>query len=85
MHIDELLRMMVENHASDLHLKVGARPILRIHGELVPLEDIPELGVEEIRQVFNEVSSEGQRTSFMQESELDFAYSVEGLDRFRVN
>jgi twitching motility protein PilT len=85
MHINELLTLMVNKGASDLHLTVPSPPVLRIYGELIPQEDLPPLTVKDIELALEQVSSEEQRAVFDREWELDFAYSVPGLARFRVN
>ena len=85
MHIDELLSMTVDKDASDLHLKAGGAPVLRINGELVPQETMPAMTSEDMKQVFEEVTTDEQRSSFAAEMELDFAYQVNSIGRFRVN
>jgi len=85
MNIDDLLRVVVERDASDLHLKAGSPPVLRINGELVPYGDPLGLTPEEVKQAFDHLTSEEQREKFARELELDFAYGVPGLARFRVN
>ena len=85
MEIGKLLHLMVDKGASDLHLKVSSRPVLRIDGLLITQEDFPPLAVEDIESVFGQVATREQRDIFLRERELDFAYSVSGLARFRVN
>lgn len=85
MQMDELLRMIVTKGASDLHLKVSGVPVLRISGELVPQKEMSEVTAEDMKQFFEEITSDGQRESFAKELELDFAYQVDGIGRFRVN
>jgi len=87
MNIDDLLHIVVERDASDLHLKAGSPPVLRINGELVPYTYGDPLGLtpEEIKEAFEHVTTEQQREEFAGELELDFAYSVHGFARFRVN
>ena len=85
MHIDDLLRMTVTKGASDLHLKVRGVPVLRINGELVPQKEMPEVTPEDMKQLFEEVATDEQRSSFANELELDFAYHASGIGRFRVN
>ncbi len=80
-----LLQLMVNKDASDLHLMVNSRPVLRIHGDLVPQEDLPSLSAGEVESIFEQVANQEQQTTFRIERELDFAYSVPGLARFRVN
>jgi twitching motility protein PilT len=85
MEIGKLLSLMVDRDASDLHLKVSSRPVLRIDGMLVTQEDFPPLAGEGIKSGFEQVATREQRDAFVRELELDFAYSVSGLARFRVN
>ena len=85
MEIDELLKLMVDKGASDLHLKVPRPPVLRIDGVLIPQEDSQPLTGKDIESVLEQVASQEQRVAFGRELELDFAYSVPGLARFRVN
>jgi len=85
MQIDELLKRMVDSGASDLHLKVPSPPVFRIDGLLIPQEDWPSLASRDIELVFEHISTQQQRGVFGKELELDFAYSIPGLARFRVN
>lgn len=84
MQIDELLKLMVEKDASDLHVKVGSPPTLRIYGRLYPIE-MPPLRAEDTRGIILSMITEEQRKRFEDEQELDVAYTVEGFARFRVN
>ncbi|MFN4219831.1 MAG: type IV pilus twitching motility protein PilT [bacterium] len=82
--VDVLLKMMVEKNASDLHLKAGSPPMLRIDGELEPA--IPQvLPPNAIRKIIESMLTEQQKAKLVAERELDFAYSVPGLARFRCN
>ncbi|MFC2068408.1 type IV pilus twitching motility protein PilT [Chloroflexota bacterium] len=85
MPINELLQLTVDKEASDLHLRVPSPPVLRIDGTLTPQGDLPSLTVEDIEKIFREITTEEQRGIFLRDLELDFAYSVPGLARFRVN
>ena len=85
MNIDELLRFMVEKGASDLHLRVPGPPVLRIDGRLLPVDGHPGTTPAEIKKAFEHLTSESQRDRFYSDLELDMAYSVPGLARFRVN
>ncbi len=82
--IDDLFRLMVEQKASDLHLTSGAPPYLRLHGDMQPL-NYRELSNQDIQGLIFEILSEKQKKSFIEKWELDFAYVVEGLGRFRCN
>lgn len=82
--IDRLLKSMVELKGSDLHLKVGEPPIVRVHGRLLR-EDAPALSAAEVRSLVDMVLNDEQKVTLDRDLELDLAYSVPGLARFRVN
>ena len=79
-----LLRLMVEKKASDLHLETDSPPVLRIDGDLLT-QTLPSLGDAAMNSILAETTSEEQRDRFRREEELDFAFSIEGIGRFRVN
>jgi twitching motility protein PilT len=83
--IDGLLKLMVEKGASDLHIKVPSPPILRIEGDLITQEGLPPMRPDDVVCIFEQITTVEQREIFHRELELDFAYSVHGLARFRVN
>jgi twitching motility protein PilT len=85
MQIDDLLRIAMERKASDLHLKVGNYPYLRVDGELVPLSDQPRISAEDMLNMAFSMMSNRQKQKFKEAAELDMAYGVAGLGRFRVN
>jgi twitching motility protein PilT len=85
MQIDDLLRTAMERKASDLHLKVGNYPYLRVDGELVPLSDQPRISAEDMLNMAFSMMSNRQKQKFKEAAELDMAYGVAGLGRFRVN
>ena len=85
MHIDDLLRLAIERHASDLHLKVGNYPHLRVDGELVSLSDLARVSAEDMLNMAFSMMSNRQKQKFKEMTELDMAYGVAGLGRFRVN
>ena len=85
MQIDDLLRIAVERKASDLHLKVGNFPYLRVDGELVPLADTKRVTAEDMLNMAFSMMSNRQKQKFKESAELDLAYGVAGLGRFRVN
>src|SRR6266478_5392115 len=85
MHIDDLLRIAIERKASDLHLKVGNYPHCRIDGDLVPISDQPRISAEDMLNMAFSMMSNRQKQKFKDSSELDMAYGVAGLGRFRVN
>jgi twitching motility protein PilT len=83
--IDQLLAQVIEQNASDLHLTVGIPPVLRIHGELKPIPDLPPLGSEDTHALARGLMSEKQMGKFERNREIDFAISLKRLGRFRVN
>src|SRR5271166_6282528 len=85
MNIDDLLRIATERKSSDLHLKVGNYPHLRIDGELVPLTDQPRVSAEDMLNMAFSMMSARQKQKFKETTEIDMAYGVAGLGRFRVN
>ena len=85
MEVNELLKLMVDKKASDMHLRVPSPPVLRIDGVLISQEDLPPLDSKDIEMAFERIANPTQRSFFLKEKELDFAYSVTGLARFRVN
>jgi twitching motility protein PilT len=85
MHIDDLLKIAMERKASDLHLKVGNFPHIRLDGELVPLTDQPRVAAEDMLNMAFSMMSNRQKQKFKETAELDMAYGVAGLGRFRVN
>ncbi len=84
-NINELLVRMMEMGASDLHVTSGARPAIRLHGGLVQLEDQALLTPPVLQRVLYAMLTQKQREKFEEELELDFAYSVPGKARYRVN
>ena len=82
--IDDLLRDLVEKDASDLHLKAGQAPCMRIRGELVRL-DIPAIPIEEHNNRLFSILNEERRHRLETVKEVDLSYNVPGLARFRVN
>lgn len=85
MDINELLKKARSLDASDLHIKVGSPPILRIYGELTPLSSEKRVSEEDALNVALSVMSPAQRDIFKKKNDIDLAYSVPGLGRFRCN
>ena len=83
--IDDLLRVACSQSASDLHLKVGAFPFMRIGGELHPIENAPRLKPEDTLDMAFSIMSNRQKQRFKEISEVDIGYGVSGLGRFRAN
>lgn len=82
--IDELFKVMVEQGASDLHITSGAPPHLRLHGNMVPL-NYRELSNQDVQGLMFEILSEKQKKAFVEKWELDFAYTLKDIGRFRCN
>jgi twitching motility protein PilT len=85
MDFDELLAHCAKRSASDLHLKTGSQPILRIHGHLEVLDDAPTLTKEFMRRAAMKLLGEHRYNDLMAGREMDVAHDVEHLGRFRVN
>jgi len=85
LNIDDLLRMACERKASDLHLKVGNYPYVRVNGELVPLIETKRLTAEDTLGIALGMMTNKQKQKFKENAELDMAYGVAGLGRFRCN
>jgi twitching motility protein PilT len=85
MNINDLLKIAVERKASDLHLKVGSHPVIRIDGDLVPLGELKRLMQEDTIAMAFSIMNARQKQRFKEELEIDIAYSVPGLGRFRCN
>jgi len=84
MHIDELLHLLVQNEASDLHLRVDEPPVIRIHGVLTRL-NMPRLTERHMYDLVHPIMTPEKQVRFEQTMELDTSYAVPGLSRFRVN
>jgi len=84
-HIDDLLRLMLERGGSDLHVTVGSSPGIRQRGDIVPVENMRPLMPRDTQEMILNLLSEEQRKRFETELELDFAYSIPGVSRFRAN
>jgi twitching motility protein PilT len=87
MEIDfaEVLKQTVDANASDLHLTVGLPPVIRIRGDLSPIEGYPNLTAQHTRDIVYGILSNDQRKRLEEDWQVDFSYSVPRLGRFRVN
>jgi twitching motility protein PilT len=83
--IDSALRTLVEQGGSDLHIKVGVPPTVRLHGELAHLEGYEPLTAEDTEKAFHDVAEARSRTEFEEAGEADFSYALQDVSRFRVN
>lgn len=85
MHINDLLKIATERGASDLHLKVGSYPVIRVNGALQPLTELKKLMQEDTIAMAFSLMNARQKQKFKETLEIDIAYSVPGLGRFRCN
>jgi twitching motility protein PilT len=85
MEINEVLKIAVKQGASDIHLKVGLPPVFRIDGSLYPLKNAARLTPDEISKTAEGIMNKKQVEKFREINEVDLAYGVPGLGRFRVN
>jgi twitching motility protein PilT len=83
--LHQILDTAVKQQASDVHLKAGMPPILRVNGELRPLREAGRLTPEELTQVAASIMSGPMRERFKKQLDVDLAYGVPGVGRFRVN
>ena len=83
MDINELLKIAIESDASDLHLKVGNYPIIRIHGRLKPLANFSKLTPKDTLDLSDQITNDYQKEKLKNDLDLDLAYSLSGFGRFR--
>jgi len=84
MNLKDLLHMMIEKKASDMHLKEGRPPMFRIDGKLAPL-DMDILSNADLKEMVYSILDERQRKKFEETNEMDLAYNLEGVARYRAN
>ena len=85
MDLQDLLRNAIERGASDIHIKVGRQPVLRLNGLLIPMLEKKRLMQEDTTALAFEIMNDYQKEKFKRNNEIDLAYSMPGLGRFRVN
>jgi len=85
MNLNDILGMALKSSTSDIHLKAGLPPVFRIDGNLRPLPKAPRLTAESVRSMCEAIMNDRQRAKFEEANEVDLAYSVPGLGRFRAN
>jgi twitching motility protein PilT len=83
--ISDICKAAVRRGASDIHLKVGLPPMVRVHGELQAIAGAEELSTESIGRMAWEMMTEGQRAKFKADNDIDLSHEIPGLGRFRVN
>ena len=84
MTLKQMLEQMLSTKASDLHIRIGVRPTLRIDGMLRTIAEEP-VSPQEMEEIMNQILNEDQKKRFLQRSELDLALSVSKMGRFRIN
>lgn len=85
-NLREALELLIASGGSDMHLKAGSRPLFRVHGQLAGVERYEPLTAQDTARVLSEMLTDPDKLAeFEREHEVDFAYSVSGLSRFRVN
>ena len=85
MELNDILNVAMKGGASDIHLKAGLPPMFRVDGSLVPLKDARRLAPEDVSRMAFSIMNNYQKDRFKEFNELDLAYGVPGLGRFRVN
>src|SRR5947208_383828 len=83
--IPELLDIVLQRQASDLHLTAGSPPVIRLHGDLIPLAEYPVLNPRGLQAMIYAILPQRKREKLEADLELDTSYSLPGKARFRVN
>jgi twitching motility protein PilT len=84
--VQHALRELVDREGSDLHLKVGSKPLYRVYGKLAPEEGAETLSAEDTERALNELLTQNSKLDeFAQEHEVDFSFEIEGVARYRIN
>jgi twitching motility protein PilT len=84
--VERAMRELVERDGSDLHLKVGARPLFRVYGELVDDDSAQQLSADDTHAALHELlHDETKLEEFASEHEVDFSYEIPGVARYRIN
>ena len=85
MDLNEILKIALKGGASDIHLKIGLPPMFRLDGALVPLKNGERLTIDDIQKMSSQIMNPVQKQRFEETREVDLAYGIPGLGRFRVN
>ena len=85
MELNEILKIALKGGASDIHLKPGLPPMFRVDGALVPLKNGERISPDDLQKMAFQIMNEGQKARFDETREIDLAYGIAGLGRFRVN
>src|SRR5687767_5971543 len=80
-----VLNRMVDVRASDVHLSPGFPPAMRVRGRITPIDDSPPLSPQDTREIVYSILNDSQRKKFENNLQLDFAYAIPNVARFRVN
>jgi twitching motility protein PilT len=80
-----VLTKMVDSRASDVHLTSGFAPAMRVRGRIVPMDEYPRLSPQDTRDIVYSILNDSQRKRFENQQQLDLAYAIPGVARFRVN
>lgn len=83
MVIDEFLKIAIERDASDVHLKAGNYPMIRVHGTLMPLTGFPRLTLQDTEDLGSQMMTDHQKVRLQEDMDIDLAYSLPGFGRFR--
>src|SRR6476620_11324355 len=85
MHLNDLLKIAAASGASDLHLKVGSYPMMRVNGTLVVASEEKRLERSDTESIAQSLLTPDQIDKFKRNQDVDLAYSIDGLGRFRCN
>ena len=85
MELKKILKLVVEKDASDLFLKVGSPPTMRIAGRVTILNELERMSLKDMQKVINDICTPEQKETFDKNLDVDFAFDIEELDRFRVS
>ncbi|MBU0974257.1 type IV pilus twitching motility protein PilT [Patescibacteria group bacterium] len=85
MNIHDMLDLLIEQNGSDIHIIVGTPPMLRVHGELIPVEGAPVLNLEQAESLIFPIMTQEQKDYVKVNKELDFGYQFKDKGRFRIN
>ena len=83
--LTDLIENLIQENASDLHLSEGRIPVMRVEGSLVPLEKYSVTNTADIKAMLDELLTQKQKESFIEDNEVDFAYDHKGIVRLRGN
>src|SRR4030042_5053021 len=83
--LHQLLDRMLKMEGTDVHITTNQSPLIRVHGNLIPLTDIPPLTPVETKRLAYSVLTDAQKHRFEENLELDFSFGIKGLARFRSN